>query len=160
VAPGPPKKLHTREQSGIRLDRQLRWWHDGEPVEHPKIIEAFNRGLSPTGDGRFILTFGRDWCFVAVEDAAYGVLGVDELDSGLSLRLSDRTSELLDPATLAVGFGGVLHCRVKRGRAKARFSRDAQFALGSRVSLDERGPALAVAGRRIPLPAELAAALA
>ena len=48
VAQGPPKKLHTREQSGIRLDRQLRWWHDDEPVEHPKIIEAFNRGLSPT----------------------------------------------------------------------------------------------------------------
>src|SRR5262249_6822997 len=59
-------RRHTRENSGIRLDRNGRWWHDGVPIEHPKIIDAFNRGLSPTDGGRFRLDFGNDWCFVQV----------------------------------------------------------------------------------------------
>lgn len=139
---GPPtgKRWHTREDSGIRLDRALRWWHDDEPVEHPNIIEAFNRGLVPTGDGRFKLVFGNDWCFVQVEDAAYAVTALDAMEQGgYSVRLSDRTAEALDPATLRLDAEGVLTCRVKRGQAKARFSRDAQFALGEALEQDEQG---------------------
>ncbi len=123
------KKWHTREDSGIRLDRNLRWFHDDAPVEHPRIIEAFNTGLRVTDDGRFKLEIGNDWCFVAVEDAAFEVLAVDTADRA-SVRLSDRTAEWLDTASLALD-GEVLTVRVKSGRAKARFSRDAQFALGT-----------------------------
>lgn len=133
-APPVGKRWHTREDSGIRLDRLGRWWHDDELIEHPRIIEAFNTGLQPTDDGRFKLVFGWDWCFVQVEDAAYQVLAVDETaDGGLSVRLSDRTAERLDPATLQTDADGVLVCQVKQGRARARFTRDAQFALGERL---------------------------
>ena len=38
-------RWHTREDSGLRIDRQGQWWHDDEKIEHPNIIEAFNRGL-------------------------------------------------------------------------------------------------------------------
>jgi uncharacterized protein len=149
----PGKRWHTREDSGIRLDRDGRWWHDDEPIEHPRLVEAFNTGLVPTDDGRFKLVFGWDWCFVEVEDAAYRVLAVDEGDSGLSLRLSDRTADPLEPSTLVVEPDGVLACKVKNGRAKARFTRDAQFQLGSH--LVERGGSivLVVAGREYPLVA-------
>ena len=126
------KKWHTREDSGIRLDRKLRWWHDDLPVEHPRIIETFNQGLRVAEDGRFKLEIGNDWCFVTVEDAAFEVLAIDlSLDARVSARLSDRTAEYLDLTSLAVDDQGVLSARVKNGRAKARFSRDAQFALGT-----------------------------
>lgn len=124
-----PKRWHTREDSGLRLDRRLRWFHDDVPVEHPRIIEAFNTGLRVTEDGRYRLEIGNDWCFVTVEDAAFEVVAVDGADRP-SIRLSDRTAEWLDTATLALE-GDVLTVKVKGGRAKARFSRDAQFALGS-----------------------------
>lgn len=152
------KRWHTREDSGIRLDRQLRWWHDDEPVEHPRVIEAFNRGLKVTDDGKYRLEFGNDWCFVTVEEAAYGITAVDVSDGDLpSVRLSDRTAEPLDVGSLALGDDGVLTAKVKGGRALARFSRDAQFALGEMVEASDGGLVLRVGQRRVPLPERMAA---
>src|SRR6476619_8102932 len=105
------KRWHTREDSGIRLDRDLVWWHDAEKVEHPKIIETFNTSLVPVEDGKFQLRIGNDWCFVTVEDAAYRVNAVDAGEDGrLYLRLSDRTGEACDVATLRMEPDGVLSC--------------------------------------------------
>lgn len=146
------KRWHTREDSGIELDEQLRWWHDGEPVEHPKIIETFNRGLKVTDDGKFKLEVGNDWCFVKVHGPAFGVLAVDVSDDGLSVRLSDRTAELLDVSSLSQSDDGVLTVKVKGGLATARFSRDAQFQLGELVEATERGPVLRAGGREWALP--------
>ncbi len=153
TAPPTGKRLHTREDSGIRLDRHGTWWHDDERVEHPKIIEAFNRGLEPTDDGRFKLTFGWDWCFVQVEGAAYRVLAIhgSHGEDDVLLTLSDRTQTPLDPATLHTDEEGVLQCRVKEGRALARFTRDAQFELGSRLEAEGEGWVLRVRGRAWPL---------
>jgi hypothetical protein len=147
------QRWHTREDSGLRLDRNGRWWHDDVLIEHPRIIEAFNRGLTPTEDGKFRLDFGSDWCFVQVEDAAYIVLAVDVTDGErLLLTLSDRTAEPLDPATLQLDGEGALVCRVKQGRAKARFSRDAQLAFGDMLEKHEDGLVLKIGGRNIPVP--------
>jgi len=144
------KRWHTREDSGLRLDRTLRWWHDDERVEHPRIIEAFNQGLVPTEDGRFQLRIGADWCFVQVEDAAYAVVAVDPIpEHGWYLRLSDRTAERLDPATVRLDPEGVLTCQVKQGRAKARFSRDAQFGIGEFLEQDDHGYWLVTGSDRI-----------
>ncbi|MCI0570005.1 MAG: DUF1285 domain-containing protein [Myxococcaceae bacterium] len=147
------KRLHTREDSGLRLDRTLRWWHDDAPIEHPRIIELFNCGLQPTEDGRYVLRVGADWAYVQVEDAAYEVRTVDVSEGDcVSVRLSDRTAELLDVASLAEDTDGVLTCQVKAGRAKARFSRDAQFQLGELLH-EEDGRLVLVSGtRREPIP--------
>ena len=145
------KKWHTREDSGIRLDRRMRWFHDDALVEHPRIVEAFNQGLRVTEDGRFKLEIGTDWCFVTVEDAAFEVVAVDVSDgSRPSIRLSDRTAEWLEAATLAVDAEGVLTAQVKGGRAKARFSRDAQFALGTMLESEAGGLVLRVGEKRWP----------
>ena len=125
-----PARWHTREDSGIRLDRQFRWWHDGEPIEHPNIIEAFNKGVRVGDDGKVTLHFGNDWCFFEVEDAPFKIVAVDVSDGErLSVRLSDRTGEWLDVDALKLDDDGVLSTRVKAGKAKARFGRDAQFQL-------------------------------
>src|SRR4051794_23673506 len=103
------RRLHTREDSGIQLDREGRWFHDGELVEHPRIVHAWNRGIEPAPDGRFILRFGNDWCFFTVEDAPLQVTGLHGEEGGLVLQLSNEAVEPLDPATLTED-GGVLYC--------------------------------------------------
>jgi hypothetical protein len=155
----PPKRWHTREDSGIVLDRELRWWHDGEPVEHPRIIEAFNQGLVPREDGKFELRLGNDWCLVEVEDAAYAVRSVrwGPADEPL-LALSDRTEEPLDIDSLRLTEEGVLVCQVKGRRAKARFSRDAQYTLGQHLEQTAEGWCLCLREQRYPLPGLSAAA--
>ncbi|HET9156098.1 MAG TPA: DUF1285 domain-containing protein [Myxococcaceae bacterium] len=152
---GPPKRWHTREDSGLVLDRDLNWIHDGERITHPKIIEAFNQGLVPTDDGRFQLRIGNDWAYVTVEGAAYRVNAIDTDDTRVYLRLSDRTGEALDPSTLRVGEDGVLTARVKAGRAEARFSRDAQFALGQMLAQEGELSVLHLVGARIEVPLDL-----
>lgn len=146
---GLPKRWHTREDSGLVLDRDLNWIHDGERITHPKIIEAFNQGLVPADDGRFQLRIGNDWAYVTVEGAAYRVNAIDTDDTRVYLRLSDRTGEALDPATLRLGADGVLTARVKAGRADARFSRDAQFALGQLLVPEGDGWALLLPKARL-----------
>lgn len=146
------KRMHTREDSGLRLDRQLHWWHDDVLIEHPRIIEVFNCGLQVEEDGRYVLRVGNDWASVQVEDAAYEVRTVDVSEGDrVSVRLSDRTAELLDASSLGEDAEGVLTCRVKAGRAKARFSRDAQFQLGELLEEEQGRLVLAVGGRREPL---------
>ncbi|MDX2011018.1 MAG: DUF1285 domain-containing protein [Myxococcaceae bacterium] len=143
-------RRHTREDSGIRLDRAFRWWHDGERIDHPKIIEAFNRGVRVDEAGRVTLHFGNDWCVIEVEDAPYQVVAVDEAEGGrLSVRLSDRTAEVLDPLSLRVDDDGVVSVKVKNGLARARFGRDAQFQLGERLLLDAGAVCLEVTGARL-----------
>lgn len=148
---GLPRRWHTREDSGLVLDRELNWLHDGERITHPRIIEAFNAGLVPTEDGRFQLHIGNDWAYVTVEGPAYRVNAIDTDETRVYLRLSDRTGEALDPATLRLGADGVLGARVKGGRAEARFSREAQFALGHLLVAEGSGWALQLPKARLPL---------
>jgi hypothetical protein len=146
-----PGRWHTREDSGIRLDRAFTWWHDGERIEHPNIIEAFNRGVRVDDAGRVTLHFGNDWCVIEVEDAPYRVVAVDaSADGRLSVRLSDRTAEWLDATSLRLDDDGVLSVRVKENRARARFGRDAQFQLAQWLVLDGAAVMLDVDGHRVP----------
>lgn len=149
-------RWHTREDSGLRVDRQGRWWHDDELVEHPNIIEAFNRGLRVAADGRYQLHFGGDWCFVTVEGCAFTVVALDASEGDRpSVRLSDRTAEWLAVDSLALDDDGALTCAVKEGRARARFSRAAQQQLGELLVADAGTLALQIGARRWPTPLSL-----
>ncbi len=145
------QRQHSREDSGISLDADGRWFHDGEPVEHPKIVEAFNRGIELGADGRYLLRIGPDWCVVAVADAPLQVLGalVDRAGGEVALRFSNGGEELLDPATLSHR-DGVLYCSSRAGLL-ARFSRSAQAALSEQLGEGPEGFTLTVAGRAYPI---------
>ena len=156
---GIPRRWHTREDSGLVLDRQGVWYHDGERITHPRIVEAFNAGLVPTDDGRFQLHIGNDWAYVTVEGPAYAVTGIDPGPRTLGLRLSDRTSEALDPATVVLDAEGVLSAGVKGGRARARFSRDAQFALAQLLRGQDGKVVLELSEARWVLPLDAAVLL-
>ena len=131
-------RVHSRVDSGIRLDPQGRFWHDGEPVVNEAIARAWHKGLERAEDGRYLIRFGWDWAFVTVDDAPWIVQRVRP-DDGAALRLllSDESEERLQPHTLARSSDDVLYCRVK-GDERARFSRQAQVDLMDH--LQEDGP--------------------
>jgi hypothetical protein len=136
----PAPEGRSRESS-IRLDAEGRFWHEGALVEHYGMARAFASwiGRHPD-DGRYVLDNGFDWTYIQVEDAPLFVLGVhgDGL-GGLALSLFDGTEEALDPSALWLGAGGALHTLI-RGRAlPARFSREAQIALGQWLEEAEGG---------------------
>lgn len=131
-------RLHSRVDSGIRLDPLGRFWHDEQLVENPAIARAWHRGLERAEDGRYLVRFGRDWAYVTVEDAPYTVRRLLAGNDGrFHLLLSDESEEVLDPRTLARSADQIVYCRVK-GDHRARFSRQAQADLME--FLHEGGP--------------------
>lgn len=150
-------RWHTREASGLKLDRELAWWHDGERIAHPKIIEAFNRGVRVRPDGRYVLEFAHDWCFLEVEDCGFAVLAIAEVPGpGLAARLSDGTVERLELTTLAVDVDGALTVGVKQGLGRARLTRTVHLELGQRLVAQVDGTVVAMVGAQ-QLPTSLPA---
>ena len=114
-------------QTGLRLDRDGRWWHEGAVVSHRRLARAFHRWIDRLDDGRYVLRLDeRRYAYIDVEDAPFIVRSVDRSGAELELLLSDETRETLDPTTLAVGDDDALYCRVKGARFEARFSQRAQ----------------------------------
>ncbi len=130
-----------RERSGLSIDLEGRLCHRGEPITHERTLEVLWRSLERRADGRYLVHVGRESGYVEVADSPYGVRGVTFEAAGPALHLSDRTVEPLDPATLRVDRDGVLHCSVKAGQHRARFTRSAQVDLGLVLEEDPTAPA-------------------
>lgn len=138
---------HTRVKSGIRLDPEGRFWHDGEEVLHPAIVRSWHLGLERAPDGRYLIRFGHDWAFITVEDAPFVVRRVVPTGDGLALQLSNTIHEPLRPETLNRSAEGVLYCRTREGH-RARFSRQAQADLAPHLA-EDRGRFFVRIGARL-----------
>jgi hypothetical protein len=150
----PPPPGQSRE-STIVLDAAGRFWHEGEPVEHRGMREAFAAwvGRHPD-DGRYVLCNGYDWSYFRVEDVGFFVRGVRSERGTLVLALSDGTEEELAPATLRAGAGGALYCSIKQGTFEAKFTPTSQAGLLPYVVESASGePALRVGERDYLIPA-------
>ncbi len=157
----PAPEGRARE-STIRLDAEGHFFHEGEPVAHPKLAEAMHRwvGRHPD-DGRFILTNGYDWTYFTVEDAPFFVRAVRGEGDDVILVLSDGTEEPWDPRATRIGSGGALYTRVKAVHGAsfdAKFTRHAQASLAPWLTLvsgssDGAGDSVAavVRGQTIPI---------
>lgn len=153
LSPEALELLRTR--SGLSLDEEGRFLHRGEPVTHARTLEVLHRSLERTQDGRYLVRIGRESAYVEIVDAPYAVRGVvpDPGGGAFVLRLSDGSSEPLDPASLRIGADGVLRCVVKGGH-EARFTRPAQVTIGLSLEEEPSGSGtylLAAGGRRWPL---------
>lgn len=146
----PAEIERLRENSHIRLDGEGRFWHEGALVEHPRVAEAFHRGLGRAPDGRPTITFGRTWCYIEAEGPLYLVRAAvcqATTDGGLitcTARLDDGTEELvgLGADTVGIDASGVLYLRVKGGREWARLLPSAQAELGRYAELTDEGTAV------------------
>jgi hypothetical protein len=150
IAPPPG----TSRESTIVLDAEGKFWHDGQPVDHPSLEKALHSWITRhPEDGRFILTNGYDWTYFEVKDAPYVVRALRSVEGGLMLELSDDSEEPLAPETLRVGRGDALYVAVKGGRFEARFSRHAQTALAPFLHEEGDGSLrLRIGTRDVPLP--------
>jgi hypothetical protein len=145
----PAPEGRSRE-STIRLDRDGRFFHDGEAVTHRGMARAFASWIARhPDDGRFILTNGYDWTYFTVEGAPYFVEGVRAGSAGPTLVLFDGSEEPLDPKTLRLADDGVFTTTVKGGSFEARFQRAAQLELAEWLEQDGDGTIeLVVSGTR------------
>lgn len=144
--------IERLRQTGLRLDRAGRWWHEGEVVRHARLAAALHRWLDRLPDGRYVLRLDAErYAYVEVEDAPYVVRTIEREGPAeaqqLFVLLSDGTREELAYETLRVGRSEALYCEVK-GRFPARLSRQAQHLLGELIVEVEGGFELAAAGRR------------
>ena len=140
-------------ESTIVLDREGRFFHDGQRVEHPALEKALRSWISlHPDDARPILTNGYDWCYFRPEDTPLFVDAVVPHEDGTAtLRLFDGTEEPLAPESLTIDSDGVVCARVRHGTMEARFLRHAQTGLAPLlVSADP--PILHIAGRDYTLP--------
>jgi hypothetical protein len=127
--PGPP----PLEPFGLVLHRDGSWTHEGAPILNKKLRERFDRSVVYLPEERkYVVKVGHFRGQIVIEEVGFFVRSV-ELERG-ELRLSDRTSEPFDPATLrASSDGESLLCSVKRhlepGGLPARFTHSAQAEL-------------------------------
>ena len=143
-----------RENSGIRVDREGRFWYRESPVENEKVQALFARSISVREDGRVILTVGKQWCYVAVDDTPNVIAGVVMDSSGtFNLRLNNGEVCGLELSSLFLSEEGLLYCRLRGNPTLVRFSRNAfhTFADGWLVELPQGGLGVSVDGQIHPI---------
>jgi hypothetical protein len=146
-APDPHEtdSLKGLQPCGIRVDENGDWFHCGNRIFRPEILEALYSKLEQSPTGEFFLSDSNGKCLLDVADTPFVVSRVDlERDGAGRERVLIRFkniqgSEVLDPDTLATGKDNVLYCRVFQGRFLARFSRPAYYQLAGFICEDEAG---------------------
>lgn len=131
-----PAPAGRSRESTIRLDSEGRFFHDGALIEKASMKLAFASWIRRhPEDGRYILSNDYDWTYLTVADVPFFVRGItvhdaaDEGSSWIELKLSDGTSERLDPSAVRVSKLGALYTRIKGGEFEARFMPFAQTSL-------------------------------
>jgi hypothetical protein len=146
--------LERLRRSGIRVDREGRFVHEGEEVRHEGLRRALFRWLDRLPDGRYVLRLDeRRFAYLDVDDTPLVVRALRVTGAGdARVDLSDGSEEVLDPATLTIDGAGVLRAWVRGGRLEARLSTSAAAALADRIADAPDGPVLSLAGQAWPLP--------
>jgi hypothetical protein len=143
--------LERVRRSGISVDREGRFWHEGEPVRHEGLRRALLRWLDrlPPPDGRYVLRLDAErFAYLDVEDTPLVATSLRWVDGRPLLGLTDGNEEALEPATLTLDGSGVLRCRVRGGRLEARLATAAAATLAERIEQTAGGAILTIEGAR------------
>lgn len=141
------EQIEKMRRSGIRLDRDGRFWHEGAEVTHYGLRDALWRWLDRDPDGRYVLRLDAErFVYIDVEDVPFVVTSLRWEGDRPFVVLGDGTEEALDAATVHLRAGGAAYCLVKRGRFEARLSPAAWGALGERLRDVDGAPWLDAAG--------------
>ena len=149
--------IERLRRSGIRVDREGRFIHEGAEVTHAGLRQALFRWLDrlPPPDDRYILRLDeRRFAYLDVDDTPL-VARAARIDAAgtIWLALSDGAEEALEPNTLTADGAGVLRAWVRGGRLEARLATSAVAALGDLFTDTPGGrPALRAAGRTVEIP--------
>ncbi len=134
-----------RRSVDLRLDGEGRWYHDGAPFEHARLIELFDRGIDVHPDsGAPILRVGGKWCYVQADDVPFLVRALRHAGDELVARIN--TGEQVSLATDALSTSGDhVYARLDERRT-ARLDRATHNGLAALLDEGEDGRPV-VAGR-------------
>jgi hypothetical protein len=148
----PPELIEKFRQTGIRLDREGRFWHEGAEITHERFRKTLLRWLDVLEDGRPILRLDETrYAYVDVDDAMLLVTSIQWRDNRAYLRLNDESEEELEYDTLAQADDHALYCNVRAGRLLARITTPAYYQLAEHVEELDEGFALRAAGGLHPI---------
>ena len=149
--------IERLRRSGIRVDREGRFIHEGAEVTHVGLRQALFRWLDrlPPPDDRYVLRLDEErFAYLDVDDTPL-VARAARIDPAgtIWLALSDGAEEALDPGTLTVDGAGILRAWVRDGRLEARLATSTVAALGELLTETRDGrPALRVAEQTVEIP--------
>jgi hypothetical protein len=158
-APLTPEDLaRLRRSSGLSIDAQGRWWHEGEPFLNERLIALFDRGLgwsAEEGDplrGEATLTVGSQWCYVGCDRTPFLVRRLVERGEaeggGLWAALNTGARAEVRAVWLE---GEVLFVSLAGAAPVARLSRHAQSQCAEWLVADGGDLALRVGGVVFPV---------
>jgi hypothetical protein len=148
--------LERFRQTGLRLDREGRFWHESGEVVHAGMRRAFLRWIDRLEDGRSILRLDAErYVYLDVDDAPLLVASARWVEDRILVTTNDGVEAELDYASLTVGAEHALYCRVRGGRLEARITTPAYYVLADAVEEIEGGGryALRAAGQQFPIGA-------
>lgn len=147
--------LERFRQTGIRLDREGRFWHEGGQVEHPGLYRAFLRWLDVLDDGRSVLRLDdKRYAYLDVDDAHLLVVAARWEGERVLVATNDGVEQELDYESLAVGAADALYCRARGGRLVARVTTPAYYVIAEGIEPVDGGDshfALRAAGSTFPI---------
>lgn len=147
-----PEVIERLRRSGIRIDRDGEFQHEGEPVRHEGLRQALFRWLDRLPDGRYVLRLdAQRFAYVDIDDTPLVARSARFDGDNVWLGLSDASEEVLDPTTLDLDAAGVMRCRVRGGRLEARLSSSAAVVVGDLLEGDPARPLLRLGGQSFPL---------
>jgi len=125
-----------RRSVDLRIDAEGRWWHEGEPFSHPRLIAYFNRQLG-WREGEATLTIGERWCYVRCDLTPFLILKIELEEGAEPLWAQLNNGERLPLKGLSLK-GDVLFAQLSDTRP-ARLSRHAQAQCGAWLTEREGG---------------------
>ncbi|MDT8273633.1 MAG: DUF1285 domain-containing protein [Desulfomonilia bacterium] len=123
----------------LRIDREGRWYYEGNEIINPLVLKAFCDALEQDPEGRFRIVIHPEVCYVEVEDTPFVVSSIrGDPKTGLYLRLNSLDTYPLEPEKLVIGEDNVLYTTLPSGM-RVRFSRAAYYALALMMEEAEDG---------------------
>jgi hypothetical protein len=125
----------------IRVDAEGKWFYRGAEIIRQDIVKLFMENLELDDQGRYIISWRGQRCYIEVEDTPFVVwqtvcVEKDGQPERLILKLNDGSEEVLEPSSLIIGANNVPYCLVRGGRFRARFSRRAYYQLARLIQED------------------------
>ncbi|GLR46463.1 DUF1285 domain-containing protein [Sphingomonas astaxanthinifaciens] len=139
--------------SGMRIDREGRWWHEGRPIERAALVRLFASVLRREEDGSHVLVTPAEKLDIDVDFAALRVVAMTIEGSGEAQRIA---LQLNTGEALVVGPDHPLTVREElplvavRGGLEASFERPVYFELAE-LALAADPPGVWSGGRFFPL---------
>jgi hypothetical protein len=142
--------------SGMRIDREGRWWHDGRRIEREALVRLFASVLRREGDGRHVLVTPAEKLDIDVELAALRVTAMAREGDGeqarIALQLNDGGAVLLGAENRLRLRDGLPIVRVHQG-LEASFERPVYYELAE-LALRHDPPGVWSGGNFFPLACE------